>query len=995
LLRRAVSWPVALTLIAAPGIALAVTGAPAPATYDGAGATRNILPPGSNGTVKPADLVVLGIGNSPNLARNPSDPQGALATASATSPPKYADQLELYDALNTIAPYSLKATDLDKYYKDASIAPPAANAAGTSTETPKTGVTITRDSFGVPHIVGTTSENVAYGAGYAGIEDRMFLTDILRHTGEAQMASFLGPSASDIAMDQAQLQLAPYTPDEAQKQIDSVVARYGAEGKALLSRLDAFIQGMNDAQTNMCPASADGGATGSDPGDNGAASGSSCPVEYAALQKAPRPYTRADIVYIASLVGGIFGKGGGNEYQDALFYEALKQQFGSSKAGSMYNDLREKNDPSAFTTSSVSFPYLTGGVAPGLPGVALPVPGATTAAGTGAPASSSEPVAFAAPPVPGTAAYQKWQQQLGRLKTPVGAIDMSRHPSNESNALLVDAKHSYDGHPVVVFGPQTGYYTPQLLSEEALQGPGIDARGVSFAGTQFIIELGHGADYAWSATSADADNVDTVMERLCNADGSAATVKSTGYIDDSSGKAKCVPIETFTHDESVVVPTAGGQGQPQQLSFSVMRTRHGVVQFRTLASDGSKQVPVAVVVQRSTYGHEADSAIGFSRINNPDFTHNAADFEKAFAGVDYTFNWFYADSKDIAYKVSGLLPNRSTKVEPDFPHWGNATYDWKGWLAESAHPHQINPPSGFLTSWNNKQAPNWGVADDQWGQSDVHRVNLLAERIQALIANGGKVAPQGLVGAMIDAATVDLRAEKLLPLALQALGNDTQDAAAVTLLKKWVADGAHRVDRKRTGSYDDQAAIALFDTWWDDNGKGDGGLAKDTLRPALGGLVDKLPYGTDDHPRQGIGSSWDSVAWYGYVDHSLRAVLGQRDKGRYSASYCGSLATCRKALQASLHTAVTRALAAQSVTSVDKLTYNKTLDDIAPVTAGLVGTRKIDWQNRPTFQQVINFTGQRSTGAGAAALIPIAAPVALLGVGAPAATRRRRRTKKD
>ena len=350
MLRRAVSWPVALTLIAAPGIALAVTAAPAPATYDGAGATRNILPPGSNGTVKPGDLLSLGIGNAPNLATNPSDPQGALATADPTTPPHFADQLELYDALNTISPSSVKLSDLGKYYKDASIAPPAT---GTTAESPKTGVTITRDNFGVPHITGTTAENVAYGAGYAGIEDRMFLTDILRHTGEAQMASFLGPSASDIAMDQAQLQLAPYTPDEAQKQIDSVVSRYGAEGKALLARLDAFIQGMNDAQTTMCPASADGASAA---GDNGVAAGFGCPVEYAALQKAPRPYTRADIVYIASLVGGIFGKGGGNEYQDALFFEALKQQFGDGKAATMYDDLREKNDPAAFTTSSLSFP---------------------------------------------------------------------------------------------------------------------------------------------------------------------------------------------------------------------------------------------------------------------------------------------------------------------------------------------------------------------------------------------------------------------------------------------------------------------------------------------------------------------------------------------------------------------------------------------------------------------------------------------------------------
>ena len=265
MLRRAVSWPLALAMIAAPGIALAVTAAPAPATYDGGGATRNILPPGSNGTVTAGDLVSLGIGNSPNLLTDSSDPKGALATATPTTPPNFADQLELYDALNTIAPYSLKAADLTKYYKDASIAP---SSTGTTTESPKAGVTIVRDSFDVPHITGTTAENVAYGAGYAGIEDRMFLTDILRHTGEAQMASFLGPSAGDIAMDQAQLQLAPYTPDEAQKQIDSVVQRYGAEGKALLARLDAFIQGMNDAQSTMCPASGDGNDSA---GDNGAA----------------------------------------------------------------------------------------------------------------------------------------------------------------------------------------------------------------------------------------------------------------------------------------------------------------------------------------------------------------------------------------------------------------------------------------------------------------------------------------------------------------------------------------------------------------------------------------------------------------------------------------------------------------------------------------------------------------------------------------------------
>jgi hypothetical protein len=56
---------------------------------------------------------------------------------------------------------------------------------------------------------------------------------------------------------------------------------------------------------------------------------------------------------------------------------------------------------------------------------------------------------------------------------------------------------------------------------------------------------------------------------------------------------------------------------------------------------------------------------------------------------------------------------------------------------------------------------------------------------------------------------------------------------------------------------------------------------------------------------------------------------------------------------------VTRALAAENVASVNALTYDKTQDDIVPTTAGVVGTRNLDWQNRPTFQQVINFTTHR------------------------------------
>jgi hypothetical protein len=102
------------------------------------------------------------------------------------------------------------------------------------------------------------------------------------------------------------------------------------------------------------------------------------------------------------------------------------------------------------------------------------------------------------------------------------------------------------------------------------------------------------------------------------------------------------------------------------------------------------------------------------------------------------------------------------------------------------------------------------------------------------------------------------------------------------------------------------------------------------------------------------------VAWYGYVLKDLAKVRGT-DPGAWSRAYCGGgvLATCQADLRASLKAAVDRVLAQQRVATVDQLTYDKHIDDIRSTTAGLVGVRPIDWQNRPTFQQVVAYTGHR------------------------------------
>src|SRR5213078_3410912 len=82
------------------------------------------------------------------------------------------------------------------------------------------------------------------------------------------------------------------------------------------------------------------------------------PGEYAALGKMPTTWTLRDVIAEASLIGGIFGKGGGNEVRSALLLQALQQRFGTKKGRRAWSDFRSKNDPEAPTTVlKKRFPY--------------------------------------------------------------------------------------------------------------------------------------------------------------------------------------------------------------------------------------------------------------------------------------------------------------------------------------------------------------------------------------------------------------------------------------------------------------------------------------------------------------------------------------------------------------------------------------------------------------------------------------------------------------
>ncbi len=292
-------------------------------------------------------------------------------------------------------------------------------------------------------------------------------------------------------------------------------------------------------------------------------------------------------------------------------------------------------------------------------------------------------------------------------------------------------------------------------------------------------------------------------------------------------------------------------------------------------------------MQRSTRGRELLSTRAFYDLNTGR-VDSAKDFLSTMNGVEFSFNWFYADDRDIALFSSGRLPIRAPGTDPALPTIGTGDYDWRGFVPFAGHARAINPPSGTILNWNNRPAANVGAADSNFSYGSVHRVDLL----RLAVAGRKKHSLATLTGAMNKAATQDLRAVRVWPVIRAVLQTgpapSARAEAAAGLLDNWRASGSSRLDRELDGKVDDPGA-AVMDAAWPR-------LADAVMSPVLGPLVDRLAalHGRSDDAGPG-GSSYIS-GWYGYVDKDLRTLLGREVRGPYSRRYCGAgvLATCRE-----------------------------------------------------------------------------------------------------
>ena len=597
-----------------------------------------------------------------------------------------------------------------------------------------------------------------------------------------------------------------------------------------------------------------------------------------------------------AFIGAIFGNGGGNEVSNSNFLAQLEARLGSNAGLKVFRDLREVNDPEAPVTTTRPFPY------DGVP--------------TG--------------PTPGAAVIDPGSESSSAVAA-VAAAKASKRKA--SNFLLVGPEHSADGHPLAVMGPQIGYFYPEIVMQADLHGGGIDADGIVAPISPYVF-IGRGRDFAWSLTSAGSENTQQFLEKLCNANGTSPTRESTSYVHNG----RCIPMTT--RDAGKLGPS---ETEPER-ELTFMETVHGPVSG-TVTVHGQ---PYAVAKERSTRGREPAGELAFSDFDS-DRVHNPQQFFEAANELESTFNIPYVDNRHIAYFSAGRLPILAPGTDPSLPTLGTGQYDWRGFLSLEQHPHDVAPRSDMFLNWNNKPAPEFGAASENYSYGPVQRVQLYT---------GFKpgMSEADLASIMNRAATQDLPAVKDWPLIQQVLQGGhapsplAQQAAA--LVSNWVAHGASRFGVLQP----EDPGAAVLDAAWK-------GIGEAVLGPVLGTelTAEFASMVTPDNAPNSAGSSYDE-GWYGYVYKDLKTELGLPVLGPYSRRYCGngSLSACRTSLWAAIQAAANTLKEAQGSepskwrAAPVRITFPPTYDLLPPA---YTEPFTMDWTNRSTFQQVIEFTG--------------------------------------
>jgi acyl-homoserine lactone acylase PvdQ len=733
---------------------------------------------------------------------------------------------------------------------------------------PHAGVTIIRDKYDVPHITATTHAGGVWASGWIAAEDRGLLLSQARY--DSLVAAIDAPGLSAIGLVE---NLDSFTPSAQTEQVvgrqTQVLLKHGPEGRDVLRDIDTYVTGINAYNAIHNPTEA--------------------------------KFTRTDIYAFNALKDQFFGEGGGNQAQNSEFLSGLQSRLGTKKGYSVFNDLRQNQNAGSPTTVDGTFNYNHDPSKPGSPGSVL------------LKSDSYRSVTYAPTKVTGD----------------LGSLEPRPHTSNE---LMVEAKYSATGHPLLVGGPQVGYFYPGLTYEIDMHAPGLDWRGATSTPFPGYMLIGRGADFATTLTSATADDIDEFAETLCG----THRYRFGG---------KCVSMQRFD---------AGTITTSDHKSFVVKfwTTVNGPVIGYATTGGGTR---VAITSKRASYGKDVLDLL-FNRQLSDGQVHSPQSFIKAAALTPQTFNSFYVDSKHVAEITTGLLPLRAKGTDPSLPTVGNGQYQWHGHLSLQGHPQGIDPShtpvTGTMVNWNNNVAHGFGASPDEFGRSgSVARVSLLNRALTQQRGKNGKWTLAGVTSAMNTAATQNVLAVETVPLLSRVLQGSKppsrQASQMLSVLVAWSRHGGNLQDNAK-GQIANPGAAVINGAWTK--------LANAFMRPVLGPQLNELDslFGRFDAPPGGQYNGW-----YQYFDRDISKLLKIRQPQPFANNYCGAgnLKRCQSSLWSALAAAGKQLTKKYGTAKPSAWHASATAIEIHFAPLSLI---PMQYTNRPSgIQQVISFNRHR------------------------------------
>ncbi|WP_114971259.1 penicillin acylase family protein [Rhodoferax ferrireducens] len=255
-----------------------------------------------------------------------------------------------------------------------------------------------------------------------------------------------------------------------------------------------------------------------------------------------------------------------------------------------------------------------------------------------------------------------------------------------SNAWALSGRRTVSGKPLLAGDPHIGFAAPSVWYEAHLSAPGFDLYGHHQALIPMAM-LGHNAQFGWSLTMFQNDDMDLIAEKTNPDNPNQIWVQGQW-------------VELESREETIQVKGAA------PVKLILRRSPHGPI-ITDAFKDSLGTTPVAMWWAFLATENPIQEA--FYELNRADTLDKARSAASKIHAPGLNVVWANA-AGDIGWWAAAKLPIRPDNVNPSFILDGSSgEADKPGFYRFRDNPGEENPARGYIVSANHQPKPNSGV----------------------------------------------------------------------------------------------------------------------------------------------------------------------------------------------------------------------------------------------------------------------------------------------